>query len=170
MLVTVNFNQEYDMTITYATINQQYRELENKLSERKVKLQQDVSNLVEHYRASLQLPCSHWVDAAGKTQPYVRIGVSAAEKFRHVPIASLELDDKHRLNFLLRTTVDVSAISHKDYIVEMAIWYKGDILLVDFGGKSTVVQVPLIEATERFSVVSDTIKCIVMSGAVDDKL
>lgn len=170
MLVTVNLNQEQDMTITYATINQQYRELEEKRSGRRVKLQQDVADLVGCYRDSLQLPGLHWVDAAGREQSYVRIGLFVGGIFRHTPITSFELDDEHRLNFLLKTTVDVSAASYKDYILEMAMWYKGDTLLVDFGGKSTVVQVPKIDTVERFSAVSDTIKSIVMHGAIDDRL
>ncbi|MGP0906715.1 hypothetical protein [Serratia sp. CY76391] len=158
------------MTITYATINQQYRELEAKRSERKIKLQRDVSDLVGYYRDSLQLPGSHWVDAAGREQGYVRVGILVGGVFRHTPIASLELDDAHRLNFSLKTMVDVLVTSYKDYILEMAVWYKGDTLFVDFGGKSTVVQVPPIDTAERFSVVSDTIKSIVMFGAIDDRL
>ena len=62
MLVTVNYFQEKNMTITYETITQQFKKLEDQISTRRAVLQKAVSELSNEYFTSLQLPGNTWRD------------------------------------------------------------------------------------------------------------
>lgn len=160
------------MHITFKDIQQRYKELQTKFSNRKSELQESARKLVSEYKDSLSLPSDSWIDANKVPHPYVCVGTFNEKRlFQQMPIAGFDLDNEYRLNFKISTVVDDSEYgggSH--HLVPVSMWKSNGRLNVELaeGKKSFLVSDP--NDNNAFFEVCRGIKELVVSGVTDSRL
>ncbi|EOC1567153.1 hypothetical protein ACI1AR_002534 [Cronobacter dublinensis] len=160
------------MHITFKDIQQRYKELQDKFSDRKFELQEAARKLVYQYADSLSLPSDSWMDANKVPHPYVSVGkINEKGLFQQMPVAGFDLDKEYRLNFKISTVVDDSAYGGGSYhLASVSMWKSNGILNVELadGKKTFLVSDP--NDNNAFFEVCCGVKELVVSGFTDSRL
>ena len=162
MLVLVH-HMEKAIHITFKNIQQRYKELQDKYSDRKFELQEFARKLVAEYIDSLSLPSDSWMDSNQVPHPYVGVGqYNDKGLFQQMPFAGFDLDKEYRLNFKISTVVDDSSFGGgSNYIVSVAMWKTSGRLHVELadGKKTILVSDPAENEASAADVLALGIRC-----------
>ncbi|MEQ1964324.1 hypothetical protein ABLB69_14385 [Xenorhabdus khoisanae] len=160
------------MSITYEDIRIQRANLGNKYQLRKSTLINYGHKLVNEYQGSLSLPNNVWRDSSGEDRSYVSIGiVDEKGQFQKKPLAALTLNEDHKLEFKIATTVDDSPLAGGDlHAVSISMWIINGNLHVDVGNgqKEFIVSSP--DEIGSFFEVCSAIKQLIMMSFIDSRL
>lgn len=158
------------MDIKFADLKKQYIEMCDIQWKLQRKLQDKAAQLMDEYLASLGLDGNVWYDTEGNGYPYVDFALSDSQgKYRSVERARLQMDEKHALNFVVKTTINDNPLNGgESHGISVSLRYEGDTLKATVGKANSSdpqsAEFNINDAPGGFYEVSGAIKALISAA------
>ncbi|MGQ6402850.1 hypothetical protein [Serratia marcescens] len=156
------------MDMKFNDLKEKHLQLKRTQWQLREKLQNNACDLFREYVESLSLPSATWKDAQGKEYPYVEIGIwKNPGEFDPTPFPRLQVDDNHRLFFVIATTLDDSPTTggYRQGI-SISLWYEQSILLAAVGSGDDTVLLQVSPQPGGYFEVCAAIKALISTAIV----
>ncbi len=156
------------MSLTHSDLKKKYSELQDKVWQRRDRLQEVAVQLLQEYESSLALLNETWTDSDGNEKPYVSLVEQDLDgNYQEKLSTQLEVDGNYKCNFAIGTVIDDSRLSGGGrYVVSICMWYEQGLLSVQVGsgGTAKTFKVSRGEGEGCFRDVSAATKALIDMG------